>query len=122
MRILGPELHRLRGASSDPLTLNEIRRTPAARDRGDVGGQMRVGAGQHDLHGSGAERGVVGARELHVGDDAGAQDRRRDRHGEQAEHEQLLAPLAAEQPDRPADHRPAGDDAALGSGQVGGFA
>ena len=104
------------------LILDEIRRTPAALNGGDVGGKLRVVAGQRDQRGAGAERGVVGVAELQVHDDAGTPDRRGDRHGEQAEHKQLLAPFAAEQPPAPADHRPAGDDAARASGQVGGVA
>src|SRR5262249_49762268 len=95
----------------DVLLLDEISRPPTAGDGGDVGGQARIGAGQRDLRGTGAERGVVW-RDLRVRDDAGTPDGRRDRPGEQAEHEQLLAPFAAEQPPAPADHRPAGDDAA----------
>ena len=122
VRALGPQLHRLPGGSRDVLLLDEIGRPPAAGDGGDVGGQPRIGAGQRDLRGAGAEGGVA-RRDLRVGDDAGAPDGRRDRHGEQAEHEQLLAPFATEQPPAPADHRPAGDDAAAGVGvQVRGFA
>ena len=62
--ILGAELHRLGGAGRDVLILDEISRTPAGLDGGDVGGQVRVGAGQRDQRGSGAERGVAGVREL----------------------------------------------------------
>ena len=98
-------------ARGDVLILDEIGRTPAVLDGGDVGGQVRVGAGQRDQRGSGAERGVAGVRELRVRDDTGAPDRRRDRHGEQAEHEQLLTPFPAEQPPAPAEHRAAGGDA-----------
>src|SRR5712691_12088429 len=43
VRILRTELHRLRGASSDVLILNQIGRAPAVLDGGDVGGQVRVG-------------------------------------------------------------------------------
>src|SRR5271154_5139125 len=44
---------------SDVLILNDVGWTPATRNGGDVGGQPRVAAGQRDLHGGGAERGVV---------------------------------------------------------------
>ena len=108
VRTLGAELHRLGGAGSDVLGLDEIGRTPVVLDGGDVGGQVRVGAGQRDRRGGGAERRVVRVRELRVRDHAGAPDRRGDRHGEQAEHEQLLAPFAAEQPPAPAHHRASG--------------
>ncbi len=45
VRILGTELHRLGAAVSDVLILNDIGWTPATRNGGDVGGQLRVAAG-----------------------------------------------------------------------------
>ena len=92
--------------------LDDVGRAPAALNGRDVGGQVRVAAGQLGPRGSGAVRGPVGVTELRVRDHTCTPDRRRDRHGEQAEHEQLLAPFAAEQPPAPAKHRAAGDDAA----------
>jgi hypothetical protein len=46
VRALGAKLQRLGGAGGDVLTLDEIGRAPAALDRGDVGGQVRVSARQ----------------------------------------------------------------------------
>ncbi len=123
VRTLGAELHRPGGASREFLILDYIGWAPVARDGSDVGGQVRVVAGQRDRCGRGAERGVVGVAELCIRDDAGAPDRRGDRHGEQAEHEQLLAPFAAEQPPAPAKYRATGDDAAARARvQVGSLA
>jgi len=110
VRIFGAQPHRLGGARGDFLVLDEVGRPPAACDGGDVGGQVRVGAAQRHEPGGGAVRAVVGVAELPVRDDTGAPDRRRDRHGEQAEHEQLLAPFPAEQPPAPAEHRAPGGD------------
>ena len=55
VRILRAQLHGLGGAGRDVLGLDEIGRTVAVLDGGDVGSQVRVGAGQGDRRGGGAQ-------------------------------------------------------------------
>src|SRR6516162_3646804 len=70
-----------------------------------------LGARQADRGGGGAEGRSRGRRG--VGGHARAPDHRGYRDREQAEHQQLLAPFAAEQPHRPADDRAPGGNAPM---------
>ncbi len=113
-RILRTELDLARRAGDKVLILDHIDRAEPVPDRCDIGGQPRLAAGDHGEVVGGPERGRSrGWRG--VAGDRRAGDRSRDGDGDQREHQQLLAPLAAEQPPRPADHRPPGRGAAAGT-------
>ena len=105
-RVLHPQLGALDQTGGQRLVLDDVDRTEALPDGREVRCHGLVGAGEGDQMVGRAEAGV--GRRRDVGADGGGQERRRDRDGQQGQHQQLLAPLVTEQPPRPADHGPAG--------------
>jgi hypothetical protein len=114
-RILGAKLDRVHRARGEVFLLDHLGRGSGADpggDRGDVGGEVRVAAGQGDRV-AGAAEGRV-RRRRRVGGDARAEHGGRHRDGDQREDQQLLAPLPAEQAPGPAGHGAPGRGAAVG--------
>ncbi len=133
--VLGPELVRL-GAAGDGgrLVLDDLDRPEAVLQRGDLGRDGRQGqtgrlsgarvprarvpgarvprGGEGGQVAGRAEPGVGGRRG--VGGDGGADHDGGHGDDDEEQDEQLLAPLAPEEAPGPADHRPAGRDAAGG--------
>jgi hypothetical protein len=118
LRILCAEVHGLDAAGdADRAMGNDVDRPERFPGPGEARLELpRIGAVELKVDVGRAELGV--GRRSRVVDDRDAADRRRDRDGEEGQHQDLLSPLAAEQAERPADHRAArGDTAPLGSGQ-----
>ena len=109
MRVLGAQVVRAdRAGEGDGLVLDDVHAAEALLQRGNLAGQPRAAAeGSHVL--GGAEPGV--GRGRRIGRHGRADDGDTHRDHDEGQHQQLLAPLTAEQPPGPADHRPAGGNA-----------
>src|SRR5215211_6449101 len=112
-RVLGAELHRIdatgdgQGAMTDDVDSPE----PFPGGRETLLEPARIGAVEPEQMIGGAELGVV--RGTGVVGDRDAGDRGRSRDGEESDHQDLLAPLAAEHAPGPPDDRAARGNAAV---------
>jgi hypothetical protein len=108
--VLGAQFVGVDGAGNgDGLVLDNVDAAKAMLQRGDLGGQVRSGRLERGQVSSGTEPRVGRGRR-------GRGHRRPDDRGGHRDHDerqdqQLLAPLPAEQPPGPADHRAAGGSA-----------
>ena len=118
VRILGAQVVGVdRAGDGDGLVLDDVDAAEALLQRGDLAGQLRAARLErgHVLGGAEARAG----RRRRVGghrrpDDGGGQ-----RDHDERQDQQLLAPLAAEHPPRPADHGAAGGNAPVGGSRPG---
>jgi hypothetical protein len=97
--------------------LDDVHAAEAMLQRGNPGGQLRVGSLECGK--------VLGGDEARVGRGWRVDGHRRrhdcggHRDNDERQGQQLLAPLAAEQPPRPADHSAAGGNAAVVGSRLG---
>src|ERR1022692_496905 len=106
-----------RAGDGDGLVLDDVDAAEAVLERGNLGGQMRVVPAERGQVPGGAEAGV--SRRWRVGGHSCPEDRGGHRHHDEGQDQPLLPPFTAEHPPRPADHRPAGGNAAVGSSRSG---
>ena len=108
--VLGPELEGLgRPRHRDAALADHIDRgepLPRAREIGVDRPALGLGHVEHQPLVGGAEDGIAPRRHVVGRGDSPYCDR--DREAEQCHHQELLAPLTPEQPQRPADHGPSG--------------
>ena len=110
VRVLGPQVVRAdRAGDGDGLVLDDVHAAEALPQRGNLAVQPRSGRAEGGDVLGGAEPGV--GRGRRVGRHRRADDGGTHRDHDEGQHQQLLAPLTAEQPPSPADHRPAGGNA-----------